>query len=464
MTQNARDVRPAAPAGAQTTPTPTAGAPVGSTALRSAAGAAGSYEAGAAMLSPGGGAVQMRGTGAPVQRDGPGRGGTQASASAGTFEALSARVRSIAGGIHTGQFANVTINVAIPVASVPGLEVTVGVQGSIAADSTGAKEFNCQLSGGVKYGLGRIFNVNAAVSGSLQLTGADLGAALVDALKQSLHVALNASGVDRNLNDAHTALNNPQTRAQRLLAWGVGDEWIATFNRGYRGYFDFFRNNGAVGFEASIAIQVGAAVEAGDRGGSVALEARTGIEDVGNNDAQTFAEIAGQVQGNVGNSQASVRFAKRARSGGTSTVSIEVQGQLSMPRTAFSPTGQATFMEAVRTGMFLQKIYACARALSGAREGANLREALAVASSAANLGTAAFGTSGAALDSLMGIEVKVSRTNNVWTVERARFKSMTQAGTGTGRSVGGVEANVQVGTFIDFTGAVNAGLAAYGGA
>lgn len=396
-----------------------------------------------------------------VQRDGQPT--TNHSASAGSFDALSARVRSIASGISTGHFANVTLNVAFPVASVPGLNITIGVQGSIAVEANGQKEFNCQLSGGAQYGLGRIFNINAAVSGALQLKGADLGASLVDAVKQSLHVALRGAGVDSRLNEAHQALNNPQTRTQRLVAWGVGEEWIATFNGGYRGYFDFFRNNGAVGFEASVGIQVGAGAQAGDRGGSVTLEARTGIEDVNNTDAQTFTELAGQVQGNVGNSQASVRFSKRNRGGGTATVAIEVNGQLSMPRTAFAPTGQRTFMEAVRTGMFLHKVYSCARALSNAREGANLREALDVASSAANLGTAAFGTSGVAMDALMGIEIKVSRTNNQWTVERARFKSMTQMGTGTGQAVGGVEANVQVGTFIDFTGAVNTGLAALGG-
>ena len=417
----------------------------------------------------GGGAVQAKAVqrhADPVQRDAPaaaGGGATNHTAAPASFDSLGARVRAIAGTVSSGHFANVTLNVVFPVAAVPGLNVTVGVQGSIAAEANGQKEFNCQLSGGVQYGLGRICNINAAVSGSLQLKGDDLGAALVDAVKQSLHVALRTGGVDSALNTAHTSLNNPQTRAERLIAWGVGEEWIATFNRGYQGYFDFFRNNGAVGFEASVAISVGGGASAGRNGGSGTLEARTGIEDVNNTDAQAFAELAGQLQGNVGNSGASVRFSKRARSGGQTTVAIEVNGQLSMPRNAFSPTGQRTFMEAVRTGAFCYKIFQFARALNNARDGANLREGLDVASTTCNLGTAAFGTSGDALDALMGIEVKVSQTAGVWTVERARFKSMTQAGTGTGQSVGGVEANVQVGTFIDFTGTVNAGLAAYRG-
>ena len=399
-----------------------------------------------------------------VQREGPGQAQPgNHTASAGSFEALSQRVSGIASGISSGRFANVTINVAFPVASVPGLEITIGVTGGIAAEANGNKELSCQLSGGVKYGLGRIFNINAAVSGSLQLTGADLGASLVDAVKQSLHVALRGAGVDARLNDAHGALNNPRTRAQRLLAWGVGEEWIATFNGGYRSYFEFFRNNGAVGFEASVAIQIGVAAEAGDRGGSITLEARTGIEDVGNRDAQTFGELAGQIQANSGNSQASVRFSKRGRSGGTSTVSIEVNGQVSMPRQAFSQPGFETFTQAFRTGMYLYRIYSCANALSSAREGANLREALDVAHSTASLGTATFGTSGQALDSLMGIELKVSRTGTQWTVDRARYKSMTQVGTGTGRAVAGVEANVQVGSFMEFSSVVNAGLAALGG-
>jgi hypothetical protein len=120
-------------------------------------------------------------------------------------------------------------------------------------------------------------------------------------------------------------------------------------------------------------------------------------------------------------------------------------------------------MEAVRTGMFCQKIFAFARALSNAQQGMSLGEGLTLASTACNLGTAAFGTSGDALDALMGLEVKVSRTGTTWTIDRARFKSMTQMGTGTGQSVGGVEANVQVGSFFDLTGAVTSGLAALGG-
>jgi hypothetical protein len=418
----------------------------------------------------GGGAVQAKAVQRHeglVQRTEPaaagGGAGASHTAAPGSFEALGARVRSIAATVSSGHFANVTLNVAFPVAAVPGLNITVGVQGSIATEANGQKEFNCQLSGGAQYGLGRICNVNAAVSGSLQLRGDDLGASLVDAVKQSLHVALQTAGVDSALNAGHESLNNPRTRTERLIAWGVGEEFIATFNDGYRGYFEFFRNNGAVGFEASVAISLGAGASSGRSGASGTLEARTGIEDVNNEDAQAFAELAGQVQGNVGNSGASVRYSKRARSGGQTTVAIEVNGQLSMPRNAFSPSGQLTFMEAVRTGSFCYKIFQFARALHNARDGATLREGLDVASTTCNLGTAAFGTSGDLLDALMGIEVKVSQTAGVWTVERARFKSMTQAGTGTGQSVGGVEANVQVGTFIDFTGTVNEGLAAYRG-
>lgn len=443
--------------GTETAPT----SPSGNAALKSAARGAASFDQGAALLTPGAGPpVQM--TGEQGQATTPQGGGAQQGApqqqsgSASSFANMRTLVTRIAGGVVTGQFANVSINCAFPVPEVPGLSLTVGVSGSIATGSNGQKEFNCQLSGGAQYGLGRIFNINANINGSLQLTGADLGAALVDALKQSLRQALFQAGAETGLNSAHSALNNPQTRAQRLLAWGVGEEWIETFNRGYRGYFDFFQNNGATGFEASIGIQIGAGASAGSRAVSGSLEARTGLEDAAGNAgrAQAFTELAGQIQANSGNSQASVRFSKRQRSGGQTTTAIEVNAQLSMPATAYSPAGQRTFMSTLRDAAYLWKIISVGRALNNARGGANIGEALQLASTTASLASATFGNSGQAFDSLMGLELKVSETAGVWTVERARYKSMSQMGTGTGQSVGGVEANVQIGTFIDVTEAI----------
>ncbi len=434
-------------------------------ALRGAAGRTDSYDAGAAMLAPPSGAapVQMhRREGQPVQMDGPGNQSETHSGSPGTFASLKSTVMSIAGGVQMGHFADVDLNVAIPVASVPGLDILVGVAGSIAIGNDGQKEFNCQLSGGARYGLGKIFNVNAAVTGALRLRGANLGDALIDALKQSIHAALEAGGVDSAFNSAHEALNDPQTRTERLIAWGVGEEWIGTFNNAYTNYFSFFRNNGAVGFEAGVAFQFGAEARnpTSGSGGAGHIQGRVGLEDVNNDDTQAFAELAGQLQGNNGNSSATVRFSKRARSGSASTVAIELNAQLSMPREAFSLDGQTRFKQALTAGLFIAKIASFGMAVNNAREGMSFPEGLALASTAANLGTAAFGTSGQTFDSLMGLDLKVTRTNGQWTVSRARFKSMRQLGTGTGRRVGGVRANVQVGSFVDFTGPVNDALAA----
>ncbi len=384
--------------------------------------------------------------------------------SAVTLASLQALVTRIASGVVTGQFADIRINCRIPVPEVPGLSLTVGIGGSIAIGSNRQKELNCSLSGGAMFGLGSIVNINANVNGALQLTGQDLGAALVDCLKQSTHVALRNAGVDQRLNELVQMAQHPQTCTEQLLAFGA-DRLTAA----QRAYVGFFADNGAVGFSASIGAQAGIGATAGNRGLSGALEARVGLENsAGNGETHAFTELAGQVQGNVGNSQATVRYSKHAVEGGATTSAVEVNGQVSMPATAWAPAGTRTFMSTVRDGMFLNKIVSCVRALAHAQSGASPADAMAVLASSLALGSAAFGTPGPHFDSLMGIEVKVSSTVDAagqshWTVDRARFKSMTQIGTGTGVEVGGVTANVQIGTFIDGTAAVNDGIHALAG-
>ena len=384
--------------------------------------------------------------------------------SAVTLADVRALVTRIAGGVVTGQFADVRINCRIPIPEVPGLSLTIGIGGSIAVGSNRQKELNCSLSGGAMFGLGSVFNINANVNGALQLTGEDLGAALVDCLKQSTHVALRNAGVDQRLNELVQMARNPQTCTQQILAFGV-DQLTAV----QRAYVAFFADNGAVGFSASIGVQAGVGVSSGNRGLSAALEARVGLENrAGDRETHAFTELAGQVQGNVGNSQATVRYSKHMVDGGATTCAVEVNGQVSMPARAWAPEGTRTFMSTMRDGLFVNKIVTCARALANAQDGASLGEAMAVVSSSLALGSATFGNPGAGFDSLMGIEVRVSNTVDAsgqsrWTVDRARFKSMTQLGTGTGVEVGGVTANVQIGTFIDGTAAVNDGIHALAG-
>lgn len=442
-------------------------APTGGGAVRQAARGAASFDAGQAMLDPGPGGrpIQLKRADGPVQRQGEskkqGGGAPKAGGAVGSFDGLAATVKQIAAGTARGQFASIDVKVDIPTV-VPGLYVQIGVQGSIATDDKGMKDFSCQLSGGVKFGLGKILNVSAQINAALNLKGADLGAALVDACKQTLHTYLMNKGVDQILNEAYKALNDPKTRTARLAKWACGEDFIPQFNSAYMGYFSFFKNNGAVGFEVSLGVQAGAAVGMGRVGASGALEAKTGIEDVGNKDAQQFSELSGQVQANLGNNAIGVRFGKRYMANGKEIAFVEANGQIAVPRTAWSPSGKLSFFNALKQGGMAAALLQFYQALAGAKKGAKLGESLALATAIANLGTMAFGTFGDNVSSLMGVEMKVMRSNGKYTVDKARAKLMTQMGTGTNQQIGPVEANIQVGKFFDFAAPINNALIAAG--
>jgi hypothetical protein len=111
----------------------------------------------------------------------------------------------------------------------------------------------------------------------------------------------------------------------------------------------------------------------------------------------------------------------------------------------------------MRNGTLLWNIAYAARGVKRATKGSSVKNTMGLVDASLKLGSEVFGNN-ANFDRLMGLDFKVTETNGKWTVNHARIKLMTQLGTGTGVSVGGVEANVKVGTFYDVSGVLNDGL------
>ncbi len=421
------------------------------------------------MLSPSGGAsptVQLKPD--TSTNTGATQGGAPPAASVSSFGGLKALVTQLGGQVRTGQFADASFKAAIPIPQVPGLSVTFGVEGSFAVDDKQQKELSVSISGGVKYALGSLFNVNGAFNEALKLKGNDLGAALVDAVKQTIYWTLEKLGVHGKFAEmVKLAKDGPgfwdyakvlvpvygSYQAAKLAVSQFGaDKLLAAHDA----FFEFFKNYGSVGFEASVGLGVGGGVKAGNVSGGVKLEGRVGLEDVNNKKTEAFAEVAGELSGAKGNSTAEIRFGKRWREGGSKKITIDVSAALSMPKTAFGAKGAESLM---REAGFLWSIISVARALNKAEKDAKIGEVMNLFSSVLGLGSQVFGNN-TNFDSLMGLDISVSETNGVWSVDKARVKTMTQIGTGTGvtSSSLGVEANVRLGTFIDVGAVLNTGL------
>lgn len=396
---------------------------------------------------------------------------TSAGGSATSFDGLKALIGEIAGGVKTGQFTDASFKVAIPVAQVPGLSITVDASGSFLVDSKQQKELKLKLGVGVKYALGKLFNVNANFNESVTLRGDDLGAALVDAIKQTTYWALETAGVHARFAELvelakegpgfwdYAKLTIPvygTYQAAKLAISSLGAENLIA---AHEAFVAFFQNDAGVGFEASLGAGAGGGVKAGDQGASGTLEARAGLEDVNNEQTRGFTELAGEVAGNKGNSAVRVRFAKRFRQGGKRLKTIEVQSALSMPKKAYDFAEGEKLM---RNASMLWSIVSVFRALEKAESGGKIGDSMGLVHALLGLGSNVFGNN-TSFDSLMGLDIKVTETDGKWTVNYARIKLMTQIGTGTGVSVGGVEANVRVGKFFDVGGVLELALTKYAG-
>jgi hypothetical protein len=230
--------------------------------------------------------------------------------------------------------------------------------------------------------------------------------------------------------------------AARIAIARVGKDKVLEFHRAYGA---FFHNNPNVGFESSVALLGDAEVGSTTKGKGT-LEGRVGLEDVDNKKAKKFAEVAGEVMIANGNNLAKVRVAKRRREGGQDVVKLDLSGQYSVPRSLAKDAGSRL---ANAKGIF-KAVKSLYTAVKGAQEGREIPQISGVA----NAMLAGFGTLGIAnkqADFLQGLEANFTWTNGTLSSCSARLKNITQLGTGTGQTVGPVEANVQLGTFTDIS-------------
>lgn len=380
------------------------------------------------------------------------------------FEAFKDLVNKLGVEASAGQFVDANFSLGVAVPQVPGLSVTVSADGSYSQNNKGEKELSIDLGIGVEYSLGKLITVSGQFTESLKLTGQDLGRAFVDALKQSVFYFLKKAKVPEQLAEIHAlAVRGPDFwdfakclipiygdyQKVRLLVVAFGAENI---KKAYADFMAFFRNDEAVGFEVSIGVSAGAEMEAGDRSGGISLSATAGLEDVDNKDTQGFVEVGGEGVYRDKNNTVKMNIAKRWREGGVQTLSIGVSSQLSLQRFA----GQSDGESLIKDASLALSIIHVARALGNARDGAKVGEIMDLGQAVVALAAKAVGGYSVGLDRLVGLDITAERTNGQWDNVAARFKMMSQVGTGTNRSIdvgaAEVEANVSVGKYFDVSG------------
>ncbi len=216
----------------------------------------------------------------------------------------------------------------------------------------------------------------------------------------------------------------------------------------YRAFVAFFANDESVGFEASMGIAGGAAVSAGDLAGGVTLEAKAGLEDVDDKDAQAFAELGFEILVRDENNQVKIRVSKRWREG-SNTVTIDVKTQFSVARALANADTGRRVLRNVALGFNL-----LFGEVASTREGGAIQGIGPFATSVLDI-AGSFGARGRHLDHLVGIDFQAQQNDGQWDKVSARFKNMTQLGTGTGNRIdlgaAKVEANIAVGQFIDLS-------------
>lgn len=386
------------------------------------------------------------------------------------FEAFKSLINKFQLQGGSGQFVDVSFVLGVPVPQVPGLGVTVSAAGSFSQNSKGEKELSIDLSAGVEYKLGKLITVSGQFTESLKLTGNDLGAAFVDALKQSVFYCLKTLKVPEQLQELHgLAVNGPgfwdyakcfipiygSYQSARVAIASFGADKVKA---AYEGFMAFFKNDASVGFEASVGIGVGAEIAAGDRAGGITLAGKVGLEDVDKKDTKAFAEVSGEGVYRDKNNLVKIKIAKRWREGGSQTVSVGVTGQLSMQR--FS--GQSDGDSLIKDASLVWSLVQVTKALSAAKQGAKVAEIVNLSQSVLALSAKVAGGYSPGLDRLIGIDLSVEKNDGKWDKIGGKFKMMSQIGTGTGKRIEAagveVEANVAVGKYWDVTGSLSQAL------
>ncbi len=359
--------------------------------------------------------------------------------------------------VARGEFADVEVWVEVPLPQLPGAHGKFGLKGTYSCDAAGKKELSLAVDAGLSWDLFEMIKASVRLQVALKLTGEDLGAAFNDALKQNLLLQFKMTGIDGQVQDlARLAKEGAgfwdyakalvpiygTYEAAKIVIAKYGKDRVLEMHAAYGA---FFHNNPKVGFESSVALVADGEIGHATKGRG-ALEARVGLEDVNNKEAKTFAEVAGEVMISNGNNFAKVRVSRRAQQGGEDIVKLELGGQYSASRGIAAEAG--TRLGGMRA--IWSAVTNLRTAVKGQKEGKSIPQISGVAN-ALLAGFASMGVAGKNVDSMNGLEGSLTWTNGRLTGCAAKIKKMTQIGTGTGNSIGPVEANVQLGTFTDIS-------------
>jgi hypothetical protein len=360
--------------------------------------------------------------------------------------------------VKRGEFVDLDFKVQVPAAQLPGAMIRLATKGSFAVDQAGNKDMEATVGVGLGWTLFEVIKANVMLNFTMKLSGKDLGAAFVDALKQNLAMHLRASGVDKQLSElnrlATVGPTSEEKRSALIPIFGTVDAMkiaLAKYQKdrivsNYRAYREFFKNNPEVGFETSAAL-TGTAEAGKTTKGGVTAEVRAGLEDVNKKNAKAFVEGSWEVYLVRGNNTVKFKVSRRDREDGSQLLRVGVKSTYSIAKHLSMNQAAGTFAKGI--GPALQVMVGAA---GKTKDKGGLPELTTLANVA--LDTAgALGSTSKHLDSLVGLDASLDRVDGVWSKHSAKLKSMTQMGTGTKESVNigvaKVEANVQIGTFVD---------------
>src|SRR6185369_9882238 len=184
-----------------------------------------------------------------------------------------AKELSLKGDVKSGIFIDAKLDVNVPT-EVPGLSITIKLDGKYERSGGGDQELELKQSTGVEFGFRDFFSVSAERFQYLKLEGEELGKAFIDAVKQVTRWILIATGAEQKLYKLANwkRLSRGQqililisdfgygpfasiVQAPELLATLVPPQQIQDLVNKYNG---FFKNNPLVGFEVGIGYAVSA--------------------------------------------------------------------------------------------------------------------------------------------------------------------------------------------------------------
>lgn len=243
---------------------------------------------------------------------------------------------------NAGLFANLSIKVEIPT-EVPGLFITVELAGKYTRYPNNEKKLSVQESVGVEYEFLEIFSLAANLFLYLNLEGKDLGAAFIDALKQTTFYMLEGAGINKEF--AKLAKWKDKSSGEKALdlvldyRYGPFSSFVQLakiysstasakeIEAAYQAYLKFFKNNETVGFELGLGGEASAGADVGGLEATVSAQAIVGLEDVDKKKVTEFAEVAFAGEGKHNDSKLSFRLSKRWRGNGTSQIKFEFDGE-----------------------------------------------------------------------------------------------------------------------------------------